>query len=64
MATKIPSTGSRETAPVRMGRDHGYVSRYRARLIVAGLVEPSRRGYLRFTIPYLREFLQSRPDHF
>ena len=47
-----------------MGRDHGYVSRYRARLIVAGLVEPSRRGYLRFTIPYLREFLQSRPDHF
>ncbi len=59
-------TGESSIADVerRMGRDHGYVSRYRARLIVAGLVEPSRRGYLRFTIPYLREFLQSRPDHF
>ncbi len=48
----------------RLDRDHGYVSRYRARLIVAGIVEPSRRGYLRFTIPYLREFLRSRPDHY
>lgn len=47
----------------RLDRDHGYVSRYRSRLIVAGVVEPSRRGYLRFTIPYLREFLRSRPEH-
>ncbi len=47
----------------RLDRDHGYVSRYRARLIVAGVVEPSRRGYLRFTIPYLRDFLRSRPDY-
>lgn len=46
----------------RLDRDHGYVSRYRARLIVAGIVEPSRRGYLRFTIPYLAEFLRSRAD--
>ena len=47
----------------RLDRDHGYVSRYRSRLIVAGIVEPSRRGYLRFTIPYLRDFLRSRPDY-
>ncbi len=47
----------------RLDRDHGYVSRYRARLIVAGIVEPSRRGYLRFTIPYLRDFLRTRPDY-
>ncbi|QWC85082.1 ATP-binding protein [Nocardioidaceae bacterium] len=46
----------------RLDRDHGYVSRYRSRLIVAGLVEPSRRGYLRFTIPYMRDFLRSRLD--
>ncbi|WP_141013329.1 ATP-binding protein [Nocardioides sambongensis] len=46
----------------RLGRDHGYVSRYRSRLIVAGVVEPSRRGYLRFTIPYLAEFLRARAD--
>lgn len=59
-------TGESSIADVerRLARDHGYVSRYRARLIVAGIVEPSRRGHLRFTIPYLREFLQSRPDHF
>lgn len=48
----------------RLGRDHGYVSRYRSRLIVAGVVEPSRRGYLRFTIPYLAEFLRSRADQY
>lgn len=47
----------------RLGRDHGYVSRYRARLVVAGIVEPSRRGYLRFTLPYLLEFLRSLPDY-
>ena len=46
----------------RLDRDHGYVSRYRSRLIVAGVVEPSRRGYLRFTMPYMREFLRSRFD--
>ena len=46
----------------RMGRDHGYVSRYRSRLIVAGIVEPTRRGYLDFTIPYLREFVRENLD--
>ena len=47
----------------RLDRDHGYVSRYRSRLIVAGVIEPSRRGYVRFTIPYLRAFLRSRPEY-
>jgi hypothetical protein len=42
----------------RLGRDHGYVSRYRSRLIVAGIIEPVRRGYLDFTIPYMREFVR------
>ena len=46
----------------RMGRDHGYVSRYRNRLIVAGIVEPTRRGYLDFTIPYLRDYVREHLD--
>lgn len=46
----------------RLGRDHGYISRYRSRLIVAGIVEPVRRGYLDFTIPYMREFVRANLD--
>jgi len=46
----------------RLGRDHSYVSRYRSRLLVAGIVEPTRRGYLDFTIPYLREFVRANAD--
>jgi len=48
----------------RLGRTHSWVSRYRGRLLVSGVVEPSRRGYLRFTIPYMREFLADRPDRY
>ncbi|QIK66470.1 ATP-binding protein [Nocardioides sp. HDW12B] len=46
----------------RLGRDHGYVSRYRSRLIVAGIIEPTRRGYVDFTIPYMREFVRANRD--
>jgi hypothetical protein len=46
----------------RLGRDHGYVSRYRSRLIVAGIIEPTRRGYVDFTIPYMREFVRENVD--
>ena len=46
----------------RLGRDHGYVSRYRSRLIVAGIIEPTRRGYVDFTIPYMREFVRENAD--
>jgi len=45
-----------------MGRDHGDLSRYRSRLIVAGIIEPVRRGYLDFTIPYMREFVAANRD--
>lgn len=48
----------------RLGKDHGWVSRYRSRLIVAGVVEPAGRGHLRFTLPYLREFLAAHPDRY
>lgn len=46
----------------RMGRDHAYISQYRSRLIVAGIIEPARRGYVRFTIPYLAEFVREHHD--
>ena len=46
----------------RLGRDHGYVSRYRSRLIVAGIIEPTRRGFVDFTIPYMREFVRANVD--
>jgi hypothetical protein len=42
----------------RMGRNQAYISRYRSRLIVAGIIEPGRYGRVRFTIPYLREFVR------
>ena len=45
-----------------LGRDHGYVSRYRSRLIVAGIIEPTRRGFVDFTIPYMREFVRANVD--
>ncbi len=46
----------------RLERDHGYVSRYRSRLLVAGIIEPTRRGYVDFTVPYLREYVRSHAD--
>lgn len=44
----------------RLGVTPFYASTYRARLIAAGVIEPTRRGYVDFTIPYLREYLR---DH-
>jgi hypothetical protein len=35
-----------------------YASVYRARLIAAGVIEPTSRGYVDFAIPYLREYLR------
>jgi hypothetical protein len=46
----------------RLGRDHGYVSKYRSRLIVAGIIEPVRRGFVDFTIPYMRDFVRENAD--
>ncbi len=44
----------------RMGRNHSYVSRYRARLIAAELIRPAGHGLVEFTLPYLREPLCGR----
>jgi hypothetical protein len=38
----------------------GYAGQYRLRLIAAELVEPHRRGYVDFALPYLREYLREQ----
>ncbi|TPF85924.1 hypothetical protein BW13_08135 [Bifidobacterium sp. UTCIF-37] len=42
----------------RLGKDPQYAGRYRERLIQAGIIYPSAYGYVDFTIPYLRQWLQ------
>jgi hypothetical protein len=43
----------------RLGVDVNYASQYRLRLIDAELIEAARRGYVRFTLPYLRDYLRA-----
>lgn len=42
-----------------LGVSSAYVSKYRARLIAAEVIEPAGRGLLRFTAPLLGEYLRS-----
>ncbi|PLS30925.1 AAA ATPase [Bifidobacterium margollesii] len=42
----------------RIGKDTQYAGRYRERLIQAGIIHSSSYGYVDFTIPYLRQWLQ------
>lgn len=42
----------------RMGVDVNYASQYRLRLIAAELIHSTRRGYVDFAVPYLREYLR------
>ena len=42
----------------RIGKDAQYAGRYRERLIQAGIIRPTSYGYVDFTIPYLRQWLQ------
>ena len=42
----------------RLGVDVNYASQYRLRLIASELIEPTRRGYVDFALPYLREYLR------
>ena len=44
----------------RLDVDINYASQYRRRLIAAELIHPTRRGYVDFALPYLREYLR---DH-
>lgn len=53
-------SGRSRTATVaqRMGENAYYAGVYRSRLIDAGIIEPVGRGFVDFTIPYLREYLR------
>lgn len=42
----------------RLGVDANYASQYRLRLIAAELIHATRRGYVDFALPYLREYLR------
>jgi AAA ATPase-like protein len=42
----------------RLGVDLNYTSVYRQRLIEAQMIEPAGRGVLRFTLPYLADYLR------
>jgi len=42
----------------RLEVDVSYASQYRLRLIAAELIESTRRGYVDFALPYLREYLR------
>lgn len=42
----------------RLNVDKGYANVYRSRLIEADLIEAPRRGYVDFTLPYLRDYLR------
>jgi hypothetical protein len=42
----------------RLNVDVNYASQYRLRLIAAELIYPTRRGYVDFAVPYLREYLR------
>lgn len=42
----------------RLDVDVNYVSQYRLRLIAAELIYSTRRGYVDFALPYLREYLR------
>ena len=41
----------------RLGVNHSYASRYRHRLIVAGMIQPAGRGRVAYALPYLRDYL-------
>ncbi|MGH2865987.1 MAG: ATP-binding protein [Solirubrobacteraceae bacterium] len=45
----------------RLGVDVNYASQYRLRLIAAELIHSTRRGYVDFALPYLREHLREHP---
>jgi hypothetical protein len=57
-----PGESSTGEIAARMGRDHAYISQYRTRLIVAGIIESAGRGRVRFTIPYMRDFVREHED--
>lgn len=44
----------------RMSVTPDYAQKYRRRLIDAGVIEQARRGYMRFAVPYMADYLRSQ----
>ena len=44
----------------RMSVTPDYAQKYRRRLIDAGVIEQARRGYVRFAVPYMANYLRSQ----
>jgi Mn-dependent DtxR family transcriptional regulator len=44
----------------RLGVTRGYASKYRERLIEAGIVYSTSYGYLAFSPPYMKEYLEEK----
>ena len=44
----------------RMSVTPDYAQKYRRRLIDAGVIEQARRGYVRFAVPYMADYLSSQ----
>ncbi len=42
----------------RMGVTPDYAQKYRIRLLEAGVIEKARRGYVKFAVPYLADYLR------
>ncbi|MEG0015305.1 MAG: ATP-binding protein [Gordonibacter sp.] len=47
---------------VRMGVSYDYAQKYRKRLIDGGIVEPARRGSIRFAVPHLADHLRKTSE--
>lgn len=46
----------------RMGVTYDYAQKYRKRLIDGGIIEPARRGSVRFAVPYLADHLRKTSE--
>ena len=46
----------------RLAKDRYWVNNYRRRLIAARVIEEAGRGRVRFSIPYLRDYLRDKSD--
>ena len=44
----------------RVGVSADYAQKYRKRLITAGVVENAARGYLKFSVPLLAQYLKDK----
>ena len=57
-----PATDKMSEIQSRMGVSEKYVQVYRARLIEAGVIQPTHRGRVAFTLPYMGDYLRRKAE--